>query len=249
MAFNGSGTYSLYATGNPVITGTTISSTWANNTLNDIATGLTTCITKNGQTTTTAVIPFAEGLSVPTGKSVTGAGTASITGFNTIAAATGIAVGGATPGAGGLAFPAVAVASADPNTLDDYEEGTWTPILGDGSGTISYTVQRGRFTKIGRLIFVQGEITINTISVAPTNNATIMSGLPFTVAATNYYRASAFTSGVNWGTGATMVQGYFGVGAAFVGLNGLTNDAAFIDITCNAVSNGDVIVFSGFYNV
>ncbi len=249
MAFNGSGTYSLYATGNPVITGTTISATWANNTLSDIATGLTTCITKNGQTTTTAVIPFAEGLSVPTGKSVTGAGTASITGFNTIAAATGIAVGGATPGAGGLAFPATAVASADPNTLDDYEEGTWTPIFGDGSGTISYTVQRGRFTKIGRLIFVQGEIIINTISVAPTNNTTIISGLPFIVAATNYYRALAFTSGVNWGTGATMVQGYFGIGATFIGLNGLTNDAEVINITCSAVSNGDQILATGFYNL
>lgn len=55
MAFNGSGTYSLIA-GNPVVTGTTISSTWANNTLSDIATGLTTCLTKDGQSTPTANI-------------------------------------------------------------------------------------------------------------------------------------------------------------------------------------------------
>lgn len=40
MAFS-NGTYSLYSSGNPVVTGTTISSTWANNTLNDIATALT----------------------------------------------------------------------------------------------------------------------------------------------------------------------------------------------------------------
>lgn len=58
MAFNGSGTFSLVA-GNPVVTGTTISSTWANNTLSDIATnGLTNCITKDGQTTVTANIPL-----------------------------------------------------------------------------------------------------------------------------------------------------------------------------------------------
>lgn len=58
MAFNGSGTFSLIA-GNPVVSGTTISSTWANNTLVDIATnGLTNCITKDGQTTVTANIPF-----------------------------------------------------------------------------------------------------------------------------------------------------------------------------------------------
>lgn len=40
MAFS-NGTYSLFATGNPVVTGTVIASTWANNTLNDIATALT----------------------------------------------------------------------------------------------------------------------------------------------------------------------------------------------------------------
>lgn len=57
MAFNGSGIFSL-AAGNPVTTGTTISSTWANNTLSDIATGLSTTITKDGQTTPTANIPM-----------------------------------------------------------------------------------------------------------------------------------------------------------------------------------------------
>lgn len=57
MSYNGSGTFSLVA-GNPVVTGTTISSTWANNTLNDIATGLSTAITKDGQTTPTANIPM-----------------------------------------------------------------------------------------------------------------------------------------------------------------------------------------------
>ncbi len=57
MPFNGSGTYSL-ASGNPVVTGTTISSTWANTTLSDIATGLTTAMTKDGQSTATANIPL-----------------------------------------------------------------------------------------------------------------------------------------------------------------------------------------------
>ena len=50
MSRNGSGTYSLPA-GNPVVTGTTISSTWANNTLSDIATALTGSVAADGQTT------------------------------------------------------------------------------------------------------------------------------------------------------------------------------------------------------
>lgn len=58
MAYNGSGVFNLYTPGNPTVTGTTISSTWANNTLTDIATGLSTCITKDGQTTVTANIPL-----------------------------------------------------------------------------------------------------------------------------------------------------------------------------------------------
>ncbi len=57
MSRNGSGTYSLPA-GNPVVTGTTISSTWANNTLNDIATALTQSIASDGQTTPTANLPM-----------------------------------------------------------------------------------------------------------------------------------------------------------------------------------------------
>lgn len=53
-----SGTFSLYTPGNPVVTGTTISSTWANNTLSDIATGLSTAVLKDGTQTLTANIPM-----------------------------------------------------------------------------------------------------------------------------------------------------------------------------------------------
>jgi len=52
MSRNGSGTYNLPA-GNPVVTGTTISSTWANTTLADIANALTGSLAADGQTTAT----------------------------------------------------------------------------------------------------------------------------------------------------------------------------------------------------
>jgi hypothetical protein len=58
MARNGAGTYTLPA-GNPVTTGTTISSTWANNTLNDIASSLTTSLAYDGQTAPVANLPMA----------------------------------------------------------------------------------------------------------------------------------------------------------------------------------------------
>jgi len=49
MSRNGSGVYSLPA-GNPVVTGTSISSTWSNTTLSDIATALTGSVASDGQT-------------------------------------------------------------------------------------------------------------------------------------------------------------------------------------------------------
>jgi hypothetical protein len=57
MSRNGSGIYSL-ATGNPVVTGATISSTWANASLSDIATALTGSIASDGQTTVTNNLPM-----------------------------------------------------------------------------------------------------------------------------------------------------------------------------------------------
>jgi len=69
MSRNGTGSYSLPA-GNPVTTGTTISSTWANNTLSDIATALTGSVSKDGQTTMTGNLPMGgfkvTGLAAPT---------------------------------------------------------------------------------------------------------------------------------------------------------------------------------------
>jgi hypothetical protein len=63
MSFNGSGTFLINSSGQPVVTGTVISSTAFNSLTADLGTGLSTTITKDGQTTTTAKIPFAFGLS------------------------------------------------------------------------------------------------------------------------------------------------------------------------------------------
>lgn len=57
MPFNGSGTYTLPA-GNPVVSGSIISSVTHNATNSDIASALSDCITKDGQSTVTANIPF-----------------------------------------------------------------------------------------------------------------------------------------------------------------------------------------------
>jgi hypothetical protein len=58
MSRNGSGTYSLPA-GNPVVSGTTVTTTWANTTLNDIASSLTGSVAADGQTPMTGALNMA----------------------------------------------------------------------------------------------------------------------------------------------------------------------------------------------
>ena len=57
MSFS-NGVFSISTAGNPVVTGTTVSSTWANALTADLATGLSTCMLKDGTQTTTANIPM-----------------------------------------------------------------------------------------------------------------------------------------------------------------------------------------------
>jgi len=63
MSYNGSGTFNINTSGQPVVAGTVITATAFNLLTADLATGLTTAMTKDGQTTTTARIPFAQGIS------------------------------------------------------------------------------------------------------------------------------------------------------------------------------------------
>ena len=87
---------------------------------------------------------------------------------------TGLGVGVSPAGTGGclqlksgITFPATQVASSDANTLDDYEEGTWTPTVSATSGTLTTTtVNAASYTKIGRFVSVQVDISIVNIGTA-----------------------------------------------------------------------------------
>ena len=78
MSYNGSGTFQINTSGQPVVAGTVISSTAFNALTADLATGLSTAITKDGQTTTTARIPFAAGINSSSATDSTSTGTGSI---------------------------------------------------------------------------------------------------------------------------------------------------------------------------
>ena len=79
--------------------------------------------------------------------------------------------------------------------FDDYEEGTWTPVVDTThiSGTPTYHSQVGTYTKIGRQVFINGYLHVNSMSFSTTNATFKITGLPFSGATTN--GGSATTTG------------------------------------------------------
>jgi hypothetical protein len=123
----------------------------------------------------------------------------------------------------GLKFPATATVSADPNTLDFYQEGTWTPVLSFGGATtgITYGASRyGHYTRIGNRVFFTCYFVLASKGSAPTG-APRVSGLPF--------------NGLSQDNGGTATVALWGSG--FSSLNGVIN--AYV----NTVSGSVVIDF------
>ncbi len=114
--------------------------------------------------------------------------------------ATTMGVGGATPsGSGsGITFPAVLSASSDANTLDDYEEGTFTPVFSRSGGTpsLTYGFQGGAYTRIGNLVYVSLLIVISGVSSQGGSGNILVDGFPFTSGGGNTY-SRVMTIGYN----------------------------------------------------
>jgi hypothetical protein len=122
--------------------------------------------------------------------------------FNTTGAL--VFVGGTTTANGiGITFPATQSASTDANTLDDYEEGTWTPsVIGiHMTGTSSPS---GKYTKTGRTVYCTGVITYTGL----TGDDVTMGGLPFE-------NGSATQATVNAYLGAAIVPIYVEAGNTY----------------------------------
>lgn len=80
---------------------------------------------------------------------------------------------------GQIPFPATQNPSANANTLDDYEEGTWTPTFVSSGATFSYSSQIGTYTKIGDRVLVDWRILLNGSGNTLSGNSLSVSGLPF----------------------------------------------------------------------
>ena len=111
-----------------------------------------------------------------------------------------LGVGNATPSTSGagITFPATQSASTDANTLDDYEEGTFTPSFSSTGASFTYDslYRVGRYTKTGNLVTFS--LWCATDGSAPTgtlSNTLTITGLPFTSGGNSQANAFAFAIG------------------------------------------------------
>lgn len=186
MSRNGSGVYSLPA-GNPVVTGTTIASTWANNTMNDLAAALTDSVAADGQTPMTGnldlnthkivnlvagtasgdAVEFAQ-FKTPT---FTGNVTMTSTGFALIPAGT-TAERPASPANGQIRY------NTTTSQFEGYQGGAWGQLGGGATGgggdevfvensrvvTTNYTIPVGKSAESVGPITINAGITVTVSS-------------------------------------------------------------------------------------
>lgn len=102
---------------------------------------------------------------------------------------------------GQIKFPATQNPSSNANTLDDYEEGTWTPTY-DMSGvnftSVTYSAQTGTYTKIGNVVIATWLLLTSAVTKGAASGNLTVSGLPFTVAGGTSYWGGYVSFASGW---------------------------------------------------
>ena len=149
----------------------------------------------------------------------------------------------------GIDFSATS-GSGTSELLDDYEEGTWTPTLISTGATFGYSLQEGKYTKIGRQVFVTADIYMNDVASGTLTNTLTIQSLPFAADTAS----SAFTS-FNMGymeavvvpIGHIGVNMYVGNGGTSINLGSAISGSAAV-WTAAVLINRCRLMFTGVYN-
>jgi hypothetical protein len=181
-------------------------------------------ITTSGDTNTGIFFPAADTIAFAEGGAealrINSSGTVVLSGGDTSANGTGIT------------FPVAQNASSNANTLDDYEEGTFTPTATGATtgGTTTYTVQAGFYTKIGRKVTIVIKLGYSAMTGTGLVN---IGNLPFTSANTTSLETvgSVMTQNLNW-VGGTYLSSYIDVNQTILNFYGSADDGALFGQTC-----------------
>jgi len=151
----------------------------------------------------------------------------------------------------GITFPATQSASTDANTLDDYEEGSWTAVLSDGTNNATMTASRttGSYTKIGNFVTVCGYIS--TDSLGSVSGNVRITGLPFQSASGNAnYSGAALGYGENLNiTANQVVSAYVPINSSYFLLMLWDLASGTSQMQATEWSNDGAIIFNISYRV
>jgi hypothetical protein len=174
------------------------------------------------------------------------------------------AIGGTTPAAGAfttisasgvitatggqIQFPATAVPSADANTLDDYEEGTFTPAISGSTGNPTHTsiTRAGFYVKIGSICYFRLQYRPGGISVAGSGNTSV-TGLPFT-SGLAYNPVPGSSNNLEWGS-ATQFAPVVLYSSTSINLRLLTDNSGTTVVQCENWGANEEIFIAGVYQV
>jgi hypothetical protein len=140
--------------------------------------------------------------------------------------------------------------NTDGNTLDDYEEGTWTPVLGAASSdpTVSYTANRsGSYIKVGDVVHVMGRV--NTDSVSGGSGNILIRGLPFATSAERNAGALGYISQVSNSSGYTQFGLNPDASASTIRIVQSGSGLGGATVAIGVVGNGFDLTFSHTYKV
>jgi hypothetical protein len=149
---------------------------------------------------------------------------------------------------GQIKFPATKIASADGNTLDDYEEGTFTVTLLSTSGTITVNSgnNAGLYTKVGRLVNVSGFIDVSSVS-SPSGRLRL-NGLPFIPVSDGAPVGICYFTTTNAFTGVPWCLGEVGNAHVYIDRNAGTGADPAVDLA-SAIKTNTEIYFNFTYTV
>lgn len=184
----------------------------------------------NGGTGTTTATGTAGSAVLSVGPTITGTLTA--TGLIDISGA----------GAGQIKFPTTQNPSPNANTLDDYEEGTWTVgvSFGGGSTGITYTSQLGQYVKIGKQIMIIADLILS--NKGSSTGAAACTGLPFVTENISLQFGSISNIGNALSATTGPLQAYFINNSTIVSLSQLIAGASTLLNDTNFTNTSNIIL-------
>ena len=158
-------------------------------------------------------------------------------------------------GCPGIDFSAIQTNSAGmtSETLDGYEEGTWTPSYLAASGDLSAAINQGVYVKVGSAVFFSMRLANTQASFAGVSGQVLIQGLPFTVGSSTRQRigGASVNEAYRWGTNFSNIRAYPLHGTTAININIMASNATSytnLDVSdMNTGLNQNIFSLSGWY--